>query len=131
MNSSTHKWASFTYVGKETTFITNLFKKTDLKIALHTKNTIQKLLMPKPQTSDTYTCSGAYKLTCPDCNKAYIGQTGRSFKERLKEHKYAFKTKSHMSNYAKHILEHSHSFGHIQDLTDSTIPRKRDPPKHY
>jgi hypothetical protein len=85
------------------------------ELVLHTNNTIQKLLMPKPQTSDKYACSGAYKLTCPDCNKAYIGQTGRSFNERFKEHKYAFKTNSHMSNYAKHILEHSHSFRPIQD----------------
>jgi len=34
--------ASFTYIGKETTFITNLFKKTDLKIAWRTTYTIQK-----------------------------------------------------------------------------------------
>jgi hypothetical protein len=114
-NSTTHKWTSFIYVGKETTCITNLFKKTDPKITLRTNNTIQKLLMPKPQTSDRYTRSGAYKLTCQDCNKAYRGQTGRSFYEMFKEHKYTLKTNSHMSNYAKHILEHSHSFGPIQD----------------
>jgi len=34
---------------------------------------------------------------------------------RFKEHKYAFKTNSHISNYAKHILEQSYSFGPIQD----------------
>jgi len=34
---------------------------------------------------------------------------------KFKEHKYAFKTNSHMSNYAKHILEQSISFGPIQD----------------
>ena len=26
-------WATFTYIGKETSFITNLFKKTNIKIA--------------------------------------------------------------------------------------------------
>jgi hypothetical protein len=31
---TTQKWMTFTYVYKETTFITNLLKKTDLKIAL-------------------------------------------------------------------------------------------------
>jgi len=36
------KWATFTYIGKETTFITNLFKKTDLGIALRTNNTERK-----------------------------------------------------------------------------------------
>ena len=114
-NTTTHKWASFTYIGKETTFITNLFKKTDLKVAWCTTNTIQKLLMPQHQPPNKYACSGACKLTCPGCNKAYVGQTGCSFAVRFKEHKYAFKTNSHVSNYAKHILEQSHSFRPIQD----------------
>jgi len=109
----TQKWASFTYVGKETTYITNIFKKTDLKITLRTRNTIQKRLMQKQMTSDNYTRSGAHKLTCPDGDKAYIGQTTRSFSERYNEHKHAFKTNSHSSNYAKHILEELHTFGPI------------------
>jgi len=50
----TQKWATFTYVGKETTYITNLFKKTDMKIAFRTNNTIQKLLMHNQQTSDIH-----------------------------------------------------------------------------
>jgi hypothetical protein len=41
------KWASFTYVGKETSYITNIFKHTDLKIAFRTKNTIENLLTHK------------------------------------------------------------------------------------
>jgi transposase-like protein len=52
---------------------------------------VQKPLMQKQEVLDKYTCSGVYKLTCPDCNKAYTGQTGRSFAERYKEYKYAFK----------------------------------------
>ena len=43
------------------------------------------------------------------------GNVGRSIAIRSKEHKYAFKTNNHMSNYAKHILEQSHSSGHIED----------------
>jgi hypothetical protein len=62
-----------------------------------------------------YAQPGAYRLSCPDCNKAYIGQTGRSCLERYKEHKYAFRTNYHNSNYEKHIAEYSHSFGPIQD----------------
>jgi len=80
--TSTQKWATFTYIGKETTYITNLFKNNDLKIAMRTNNYIQKILMDNKQLmnkTDTYTQSGVYKLTCPDCNKAYVGQTGRNF----------------------------------------------------
>jgi len=70
------KWATFTYVGKETTFITNIFKRTNLKIAFRTNNAIGDKLMHKQQITDSYTRSGVYRLTCPDCNKAYVGQTG-------------------------------------------------------
>jgi hypothetical protein len=71
--------------------------------------------MPKHQATDKYSRSGAYKLTCQDCNKAYVGKTGRSFLERFKEHRQAFKTNSHVPSYAKHIIEQSHSFGPIQN----------------
>jgi len=44
-----------------------------------------------------------------------VGQTGRSFLERFKEHRKAFKSNSHISNYARHIIEQSLSFGPIQN----------------
>jgi hypothetical protein len=75
------KFATFTYAGKETRFITKLFKHTNLRIAYRTPNTIGKLLrhQHQPNNVDNLNNSGIYQLTCPDCNKKYIGQTGRSF----------------------------------------------------
>jgi hypothetical protein len=113
--SNTQKWAIFTYNGKETTFITNLFKKTDLKIMLRTNNTIQSLIMHKQQTPNKYTQSGVYKLTCPDCNKAYVGQTGRDFITRFNEHKNAFRLNHCTSNFATHLIEELHSFSPIRN----------------
>jgi hypothetical protein len=40
-----HRWATFTYIGKETTYITNIFKHSDIRIAYRTNNTIQNHLM--------------------------------------------------------------------------------------
>jgi len=71
--------------------------------------------MAKPQTLDKYSSSGAYKLTWPDGNKTYVGQTGGSFTQRFKEHKNAFWSNRNTSNYAKHALEHSHPFGPIHE----------------
>jgi hypothetical protein len=65
-------------------FITNFFRKTDIRITMRTNNTLHKLLMLKPQSLDKYSRSTAYKLTCPDCNNAYIGQTGRASHKVLK-----------------------------------------------
>jgi hypothetical protein len=94
------------------TFVTNLFRKTDLKIALRT-NTVQSLLKHKQQTPDKYSQSGVYKLTCADWNKAYVGQTGKSFRKRFNEHRNAFRFNHHTSNFATHLIEESHSFGPI------------------
>jgi hypothetical protein len=38
-----HKWVTLTYTGKETMYITNAFKHTDLKIAFRTNSTIENL----------------------------------------------------------------------------------------
>jgi hypothetical protein len=42
---TTHKWASFTYVGKETTYITNIFKRSELKITFRTTHTLGNMLI--------------------------------------------------------------------------------------
>jgi hypothetical protein len=82
MNNKKHvpgtKWAKFTYIGRETKFITKLFKNTSVNITFTTKQTINKLLTHNPQpTKDKFNNSGVYQLTCPDCHMKYIGQTGR------------------------------------------------------
>jgi hypothetical protein len=63
-------------VGKETKFITKILKKFNIKIAFTTDNTIEKLLTKKQkQERNKYDKSGIYQLTCPTCDKKYIGQT--------------------------------------------------------
>jgi len=99
------KWTSFTYAGKETSYITNLFRKIELKIAFRTTNTIGNLLSHKNPTPDKFSLPGEYKLTCPHCNKAYVGQTGRRFAARYKEHEKAFRNNCHTSSFAKHLNE--------------------------
>jgi hypothetical protein len=70
------KWATFTYTGKETTYITNIFKHSNIGIAFRTKHSILSHLTNHTHTyRNQYSSSGVYKLTCPDCNKAYISQT--------------------------------------------------------
>ena len=41
---TTCKWGTFTYVGKEMSYITNVFRRAHLKIVFRTKNTIGNLL---------------------------------------------------------------------------------------
>jgi hypothetical protein len=48
-NQTKEKWANFTYIGKETKFITKLFKDYNIGIAYCTRNTIENLLDRKNQ----------------------------------------------------------------------------------
>jgi hypothetical protein len=75
------KWAKFTYIGKETRFITKLFRDTAVKIAFMTNNTIEKCLAIKQETpQNIHDRSGVYQLTCPECKMKYTGQTERPFR---------------------------------------------------
>jgi hypothetical protein len=102
--ATAHKWATFTYTGKETTLITNTLRRINLKIALCTVNTIHNALTRKNQTIDKYPRSGVYKLTCPDCKKAYVGQTGRSLQHGSKSTKTPLKTTATHRNMPNILL---------------------------
>jgi hypothetical protein len=62
------------------------------------------------KTDNKYNISGIYQLTCTDCNKKYIGQTGRPFLVRYKEHARQYTHDSNKSNFAKHLLDHQHTY---------------------
>ena len=51
---------------------------TDLKIAYTTNNSLEKLLNKQKEKNpkSKFNNSGVYQLTCPTCQKKYIGQTG-------------------------------------------------------
>jgi hypothetical protein len=102
------KRAIFTYFGHETTKITNIFHKLGIQIAFKTKHTIGSLLQHSHNTQDKFQNNGVYQLTCPTCEKVYIGQTGRSFATRFKEHERDYHTNCKKSLFAKHLLEQQH-----------------------
>ena len=102
-----------------------IFKHTNLKIAYRICNTVQKHLSYNTAQQDKYTKSGIYKLTCPDCNKAYIGQTGRNFYTRYDEHKRAFRYNTLQSKYAKHVTENGHRFGSTENTMEALHFQKK------
>ena len=69
----TTKCITFTYYSPLIQKIKNLFKQTNLNIALRTTNTIHQQLTEKPINTNP---NGVYKLKCNTCNNAYIGQSG-------------------------------------------------------
>jgi hypothetical protein len=57
-------------------------------------------------------------MKCLDCPLKYIGQTGRTFKIRYKEHVQAIRNNNVNSGYSDHILNIGHTYGTVTDTTD-------------
>jgi hypothetical protein len=93
-------------------------------VAFRTRNTIQNILKPQPQI-DKYSRSGIYQLKCLDCPLKYVGQTGRAFKTRYKEHIHNIRSNNSNSGYSSHILNTGHTYGTITDTMEIiTMGRK-------
>jgi hypothetical protein len=105
-----------------------------MRIAFTTRNTIGKLLTCQTEHQiDKYTESGVYQMKCLDCQKNYIGQTGRSFHTRYKEHAQDYRHDNHRSNLAKRPLEHQHTLHPIEDSMEVlyTSKKKRPNAQHH
>jgi len=103
-NTPKTEWAKFTYVGKETKFVTKLLKSIPLKSVFTTQNTIGKLLSKQQNHNESkFDKCGVYQLTCPDCNN-YIGHTDRPFHVRFQEHFRDYKY-TNKSTFAHRLLD--------------------------
>lgn len=88
-------YISLPFLGKVSYQIANLFKTHNIKISFFTNNKIQnKIIHNASSNIERYQKSGVYKLTCDSCPSFYIGQTGRSFRTRFKEHMDALRLKN-------------------------------------
>jgi len=78
-----NKWITFIYHIPAIHKVTNIFRRTNLKIAFRPTNTIYQQLVytyrdPNP--------SGMYQLKYNTCNNAYVGQSRRPITIKHKEH---------------------------------------------
>jgi hypothetical protein len=83
--TTTKKWVTFSYHSPLICKITDLFKHTNLNIALRATNITNQQLADKIFKTSTNS-SGIYKLKCNTCNNSYVGEPGRSTGSRHKEH---------------------------------------------
>ncbi|XP_071944448.1 uncharacterized protein [Antedon mediterranea] len=64
-----------------------IFKKYGISTAMRPTNTLKSILVhPKDKKDITQTSDIVYDIPCKSCKKSYIGETGRQFGVRLKEH---------------------------------------------
>ena len=121
------KWVTFTYSSPQIRKITNIFKHTNIRISYKCSNTISQLSKPANKTNlppKPYDRSGVYALICMTCNKAYVGQTSRSLKQRYKEHTRYIKSNNPQSACALHILNDQYEYGPIEKTMTLFKPLK-------
>jgi chromosome condensin MukBEF complex kleisin-like MukF subunit len=111
------KWVSVMFSGNYVRTITTLLKNTNIKIAFRTNNTIDNILDERI-TTNKYEQTGIYRLTCAECKKVYIGQTGRTFKIRYKEHIFSMKYNREDSGFAAHILNNAHCYRKMEYIME-------------
>ena len=63
-----------------------------------------------------------YMIPCQDCDKVYIGETSKTIKSRITEHKNAIKRQDPRSLPATHVANNDHRF----DWTKTTILNHAD-----
>ena len=51
---------------------------------------------------------GVYYVPCMNCDQIYIGQSGKQFEQRIKQHKYSVRTATTSSAIFKHIENFNH-----------------------
>ena len=68
--------------------VQRVFRKHHVATAMKPHQTIRNVLVhPKDKTELNDKSEIVYKIGCQNCEKVYIGETGRNFGYRLKEHK--------------------------------------------
>lgn len=102
---------SVSYIGYETKKIKDMFKKHNIEIAVKKGKTIFEMINNNNiENTNILEKSGVYMLECGDCDKVYLGETGRKFLQRLKEHKRGENVRTTNSLYARHFMEEGHKF---------------------
>ena len=90
-----------------------------LKVSLKTDNTTGKLLTQNNNINrNKFNKCRVYQLKCHDCNRKYIGQTGRPFQLRFQEHFREFKYGNVKCKFVQHLIDNKHTVAPMEDITE-------------
>jgi len=102
-------FGSIIYTGKYTDRILKTFNKHNIKVGIRNKQPlIKQISNDKTETRNKNNQNGVYRLDCEHCDMTYIGETGRKFITRIKEHENSQKQKDDKSLFGKHSNDHKH-----------------------
>ena len=109
--SDTHKgFACLPYISGLTEPLTRLLRKNEIRVVNKPFKTLQQEFpSPKFRQPSNLQSNVVYKIPCKDCTWNYIGETGRCFQTRKKEHQRNLKNYAKGSNVANHAWQNNHS----------------------
>jgi hypothetical protein len=107
-------WAKFTYFGEDIRILTKIFRKSMIKVAYSTSNTVRNCCKVRTY-NDKYSTCGVYELKCLTCDQVYVGQTGRNFRTRYEDPINDIRLNNDKSRYAPHILQQNLKYGPIDE----------------
>ena len=55
-----------------------------------------------------------YRINCNDCDRKYIGETGRNLKTRLSEHQRDIRKGKEQSQVFQHVRNYDHNFNFLK-----------------
>lgn len=103
------KYVAAPYIKGVSEIMNRSLKKFNIVLSNKTTNTLRsELCKLKDRTADEDKCNCVYKINCGDCNKFYLGETGRSVSKRVYEHKYNVTCKNVNSQIFQHVIENNH-----------------------
>ena len=79
------QWLSYMYMCR---ILRRVYKRHVIPTAMRPFQSIRSLLVhPKERHKPQDICECVYNIPCKNCNKTYIGETGRAFGVRFQEHR--------------------------------------------
>ena len=117
------KKAFLPYMKGTTDKIGNILRKFDVKAIFKPQNQVRHLL-GNAKDRTPLQIEGVYEIPCGTCDKKYIGETGRTVKTRLEEHKRAIR----LGYSSKSAVAEHEATGHAIDFEKSKVIARE---KHF
>ena len=101
--------------------VDRVMRKHRISTAMRPHQTIRSMLVhPKDKVNLQSKCNLVYSIPCQNCDKVYIGETGRNFRYRLEEHKKDVNTHQ-LKNYTRSERTASLSDYNKSGITDHSV----------
>ena len=110
---NSNSYAILPFINGVTQPLTRILRRHEIQVINKPLKTLQQEFpSPKFRPSTEHQPNLVYKIPCANCGWCYIGETGRCFETRKKEHIRNVKTCANGSN----IVKHAWSFDHRIDF---------------